>query len=248
MPHFDLLTKAKGNPKTKKGEAHGYQTYILHLSPANLSGNEVCQWRTKGCTALCLNLAGRGGIFNPGQTTNVIQEARKRRTRLFFTDRVQFLGLLVADIEHAIDYSGKKGFIPVFRLNGTSDLVWESIPVTRGGIEYPNIFAAFPDIQFYDYTKAPYSARAHDIPNYHLTFSFAETIANRQNAREWYRAGHNVSVVFGIAKNEPLPATFKGARVFNADETDLRFLDARGIAGLHAKGNAWKRNPNAFIN
>ncbi len=240
MPNFTLLTPPSGNPKTKKGEKVGYQTYILHLAPAALSGHEVCRWRTKGCTALCLNTAGRGGLFKPGQTTNNIQEARKRKTKLFFDDRETFLALLVADIKHAIRYSERKGLIAVFRLNGTSDIVWENIHVGQ----HVNIFAAFPEAQFYDYTKAPYAFRCHDIPNYHLTFSWAETVANNLEACRWYARGHNVSVVFG----RPIPDTFNGWPVFNADETDLRFLDPRGVAGLKAKGSRWKRSPNAFIN
>ncbi len=248
MPKFKLLTAGKANPKTAKGEILGYQTYILHFAPADLSGFEVCQWRTKGCTALCLNTAGRGGIFLKGATTNFIQEARKRRTTYFFANRENFLADLVKDIEHAIAYTGTKGLIPVFRLNGTSDLLWENFPVVRGGKQYENIFAAFPDSQFYDYTKAPYSLRRHDIPNYYLTFSWAETIANHLNADEWYANGHNFSVVFGLKKTASLPETFGDKPVFNADETDLRFLDGRGIAGLHAKGNAWKKEVNAFIN
>jgi hypothetical protein len=72
---FKLLST--GNPKTLKGMKQGYMTYILHLAPANLSGYEVCPKRTAGCTAACLNTAGRGGMFKPGGT-NTIQQARIR--------------------------------------------------------------------------------------------------------------------------------------------------------------------------
>ena len=79
-----------GNPKLMKGEKKGYLSFVLHLSPANVSGYETCPKRTAGCTAACLNTAGRGGMFKPGGT-NTIQEARKRKTVLFFTDRRQFM-------------------------------------------------------------------------------------------------------------------------------------------------------------
>ena len=69
-----LLTA--GNPKLLKGEKKGYQSFVLHLAPADLSGREVCAKRTAGCTAACLNTAGRGGIFKKGESTNVIQQAR----------------------------------------------------------------------------------------------------------------------------------------------------------------------------
>ena len=56
----ELLTL--GNPKTAKGEKLWYFTAILHLAPATLSGFEVCSHRSAGCTAACLNTAGRGGM------------------------------------------------------------------------------------------------------------------------------------------------------------------------------------------
>jgi hypothetical protein len=241
-----LLTE--GNPKTIKGQSKGYQTFILHLSPAQRSGFEMCRWRTKGCTDLCLNTTGHGGIFKEGETTNAVQTARERRTIEFMNNREQFLAQLVHEMELAIRRAERKGLIPVFRPNGTSDQMWEWIPVTRGGVRYGNIFAAFADYQFYDYTKAPYAERRHDIPNYHLTFSFAETLANNIEAGIWFNHGHSVAVVFGISKKTPFPTEFRGQATYNADEHDLRFLDPHGIAALRAKGNAWKRNRNQFIN
>ena len=120
---FKLLSTS--NTKVIKGEGRGYKTFILHLAPADLSGHEVCPKRTAGCTAACLNTSGHGGMFKPGATTNPVQEARKRRTRLFFENRAQFMADLKADIQRAIRYSQKRDLTPVFRLNGTSDLSWE---------------------------------------------------------------------------------------------------------------------------
>jgi hypothetical protein len=87
-----------GNPKILKGLAEGYNTYILHLAPADLSGYETCAKRTTGCTAACLNTAGRGGMFKKGETTNVIQKARIRKTQMFFEERMYFMNWLVKDI------------------------------------------------------------------------------------------------------------------------------------------------------
>ena len=55
---MNLLTE--GNNKTVKGRAKGYTTFIMHLAPADLSGKDVCPKRSPGCTAACLNSAGRG--------------------------------------------------------------------------------------------------------------------------------------------------------------------------------------------
>ena len=105
-----------GNPKILKGLKQGYNTYIMHLAPANLSGYETCAKRTAGCTAACLNTAGRGGMFKKGENTNMIQQARIRKTKMFFENRIQFMADLVKDIELAIKQSEKKNLIPVFRL------------------------------------------------------------------------------------------------------------------------------------
>jgi len=229
-----------GNPKVMKGMTQGYMTYILHLAPANLSGYETCPKRTEGCTAACLNTAGRGGMFKPGGT-NTIQEARKRKTRLFFENRIEFFDLLIDDIFAAIRQSKKKGLIPVFRLNGTSDLSFEKYEVTADG---KNIFELFPEVQFYDYTKI-LGRKVKDIPNYHLTFSAAD--GNDVDVLKAIAQGYNVATVFGLKKTEPMPETYNGRPVFNGDESDLRFLDPKGVVvGLYAKGRA-KKDTSGFV-
>lgn len=239
---FQLLTV--GNPKTLKGMDQGYMTYLLHLAPADLSGYETCPKRTAGCTSACLNTAGRGGMFRKGESTNVIQEARKRKTRLFFEDRGTFMMRLVADIEKAVRQSTKLGLVPVFRLNGTSDLSWEKYPVVRGGVEYANIFLAFPGVQFYDYTKI-LGRKVSGIPNYHLTFSAAD--GNDSDVARAMDAGMNVAVVFGVPKSQDLPVAYAGRSVFNGDDSDLRFLDPKGVVvGLYAKGKA-KKDTTGFV-
>ena len=233
-----------GNPKVLKGMKQGYMTYILHLAPANLSGYEVCAKRTVGCTDACLNLAGRGGMFKKGETTNAIQQARIRKTKFFFENRAEFMKQLVKDIELAIKQSAKKNLIPVFRLNGTSDLAWEKYEVIRNGKLYRNIFAAFSEVQFYDYTKI-LGRKVKDIANYHLTFSAAD--GNDDDVMSAMTQDMNVAVVFGIKKNSPMPETYGFRYVFNGDESDLRFLDPKNVVvGLYAKGKA-KKDTTGFV-
>ena len=225
---FKLLSTA--NPKIQKGTKMGYLSYILHLAPADLSGRETCPKRTAGCTAACLNTAGRGGMFKRGETTNMIQRARIRKTEYFFADRAAFMDDLASDIMRAVNYARKKGLIPVFRLNGTSDLSWEKYPVCGAD----NIFALFPTIQFYDYTKVLGRKVSH-IENYHLTFSKAD--GNDADVAEALMQGMSVVAVY-----DEIPAD-----VPSADETDLRFLDPRGIMlGLKAKGRA-KKDYSGFV-
>ena len=218
-----------GNPKLLKGEKKGYMSFVLHLAPATLSGKETCPKRTAGCTAACLNTAGRGGMFKKGETTNAIQQARIRKTKMFFEQREEFLAQLEKDIRLGIKQAEKKGMIPVFRLNGTSDLAWEKY----------GIIEKFPEVQFYDYTKINNRKVSH-LKNYHLTFSKAD--GNDMDVRIAASNGMNIAAVF-----REMPETYIGRKVINGDDTDLRFLDPKGvIVGLKAKGKA-KNDTTGFV-
>ena len=212
-----------GNTKTVKGEKMGYRTYIMHLAPSNLSGYNTCPMASAGCASACLNTAGRGRFDRT-------QDARIRKTRWFFEDRDTFMQQLVKDIQAAIRACDREGFVPVFRLNGTSDIRWETVPVNG----YANIMSAFPTVQFYDYTKLP---NRKNLPsNYHLTYS-------RSESNEHLIPQHlNVAVVFDV-----LPSTWHGRPVVSGDDTDLRFLDPQGVVvGLKAKGQA-KKDRSGFV-
>jgi hypothetical protein len=226
---FKLLSTA--NPKIQKGTKLGYLSFILHLAPADLSGKETCPKRTVGCTAACLNTAGRGGMFKRGENTNMIQKARIRKTNYFFNDRDGFMKDLYQDIVKAKKFADKQGLIPVFRLNGTSDLSWEKYEVGTTGM---NIFQLFPTTQFYDYTKV-LGRKVAQYSNYHLTFSKAD--GNDADVAEALMQGMSVVAVYDkIPEGVP-----------SADETDLRFLDPKGIMlGLKAKGRA-KKDYSGFV-
>jgi len=228
-----LLSTA--NPKIQKGTKLGYLSFILHLAPADLSGRETCPKRTAGCTAACLNTAGRGGMFRKGENTNMIQQARIRKTKMFFEQRDEFMAQLIKDIRLGIKQAAKLGLTPVFRLNGTSDLSWEKYEAASG----KNIFELFDYVQFYDYTKV-LGRKVQGIKNYHLTFSAAD--GNDADVAKAVAQGMNVAAVF-----DRLPEQYMGRQVINADETDLRFLDPVGvIAGLKAKGRA-KKDTTGFV-
>lgn len=233
-----------GNPKTLKGQKQGYNTFILHLAPANLSGYETCPKRTDGCSAACLNTAGRGGMYKKGETTNMIQQARIRKTKMFFENRDAFMVDLVKDIILGIKQSIKQNLVPVFRLNGTSDLAFEKYEVVRDGVKFDNIFKAFPEVVFYDYTKI-LGRKIQGLSNYSLTFSAAD--GNDADVLKAMAQGYNVATVFGLKKTEPMPEFYNGKPVFNGDESDLRFLDPKGVVvGLYAKGKA-KKDTTGFV-
>ena len=226
------------NPKILKGNKlnEKYLSAILHLSPIN---TRICPYQDIAkCKEACLNTAGRGGIFKKGETTNTIQEARKRKTNLFLDDRDTFMQLLVKDIQAFQRKCDRLGKLPCIRLNGTSDIQFETIPIEG----YENIFDMFSDIQFYDYTKIPTRKVSH-IKNYHLTWSYSE--ANDKYARLFETVPYNKAVVF----KGDMPKVFKGMKVIDGDKTDMRFLDrSNRVVGLKAKGKARKDTSGFVIN
>jgi len=168
-------------------------------------------------------------MFKRGENTNMIQQARIRKTKMYFEQKEAFLAQLEKDIKLGIKQATKLGLTPVFRLNGTSDL----------SVEKWGIIEKFPTVQFYDYTKVLGRKVAH-LPNYHLTFSAAD--GNDADVAKAVAQGMNVAAVF-----DKLPETYMGREVINADEHDLRFLDPKGtIAGLKAKGRA-KKDTTGFV-
>lgn len=234
---FSLLNV--NNAKTIKGEKKGYRTFILYMTPykGNDKGVNFCPMATKGCINSCLNTSGMG-VFTS------VQKGRLKRANLFVENREYFLSLLVFEIETAIKLSKKDGMIPVFRLNGTSDIQWENIKIKNN----KNIFELFPYITFYDYTKIANRFNKILPNNYHLTFSFSaeeDYYSGRivQLTKDILESGNNVSVVF----RKELPKKFLGYNVIDGDEDDLRFANKNGvIIGLHAKGSG-KKDTSGFV-
>ena len=248
------LLNIDANAKTVKGQKQGYMTAILYLAPWKLSGYQVCPMaEVAGCVGDCLNTAGRGGMARADADTvnvdghivklNAIQKARIARTRMFFESRQEFMYQLTKEIRAAHLKAMKKNLTLVVRLNGTSDIRWEDVPVYETSSE--NIFDVFSDLQFYDYTKIA-NRRVKHIDNYHLTFSVSarkEFYPFWLKAQENYGRGMNYAVVF---KNKQLPVGYEGYPVINGDESDLRFLDKKGVVvGLYAKGRA-KKSDSGF--
>ena len=226
------------NAKTVKSDKGGeYLTGIMYLDPRN---TKICPYQDIAkCKVGCLNTAGRAGIIKKGEKTNNILQARARKTDLFFEDRKEFMRLIVKDIEALIRKSDRLGVKPCVRLNGTSDIQWETIKLDNGN----TIFEEFPSVQFYDYTKIP-TRKVKHIKNYHLTWSYSE--ANEKYANYWREAlakGMNIATVF----RKDLPKSYKNVKVVSGDMNDLRFTDPVGvIVGLKAKGKA-RKDTSGFV-
>ena len=230
-PKISYLLTVGSDAKTVKGEKLGFLTGIQYLAPSTVSGIvNLCPKASEGCKIACLNTAGRGGIIKKGETTNTIEIARLRRTLLFLDEREKFLAQLHKEITAFVIRCKKNDKKPCVRLNGTSDIQWE-YELHEG----KNMFEHFPEVQFYDYTKIP-TRKVDNIPNYHLTWSYSE--ANEKYAKMFDQVPNNKAVVF---RDKELPSMFKGLKVINGDDHDMRFLDKpNSVVGLKAKGKARK--------
>lgn len=235
MKNFKTLLGTQ-NAKTIKGEDLNVITGIMYLAPADLvKGLNLCPFASKGCKQACLFTAGRGKFNN-------VKDARYNKTVLFRDNLEFFMESLVNDISKNYKSATRKGKQFAVRLNGTSDISWESYKNKDG----KNIFEIFPNIQFYDYTKnfTRIEALTGKWSNYHLTFSMSESKRNQIEAIKLLNLGVNVAVVF----SSELPENFKGFKVIDGDKHDLRFLDPKGgfVVGLKAKGEA-KKDKSGFV-
>jgi hypothetical protein len=219
----------KNNAKTVKGEKYGFVTHIMYLAPhkTNVLGKNLCPNATVGCINACIFSTGRGSL-------DVVSNSRKAKSNLFVQDRQAFMMKLYAEIlEISLNVGDKNVAI---RLNGTSDIPFENIKV----LDNKNIFELFPNLTFYDYTKS-YKRMISNLPeNYFLVFSRSET--NDEQAFNLLKMGKNVAFVFDNIPNE-----YKGYKVVNGDETDLRFRDEKGvIVGLKYKKITYKGADNSI--
>ncbi len=240
MAYRGKLIASGADAKTIKGNGDKYETAIMYMMPWKSSGINVCaNAEIAGCIDGCLFTAGRGAM-------NTVQQSRARKTEWFATDRIGFMLALVTDCEKFAKYCAKQSVKPVIRLNGTSDIRWERIPVSKDGIIHNSIFDAFPDIQFYDYTKIANRKGVDHIKNYHLTFSYSEAdVRYKPQVDIALAKGMNMAVVWRDI--ECMPDTFLDRPVISGDADDLRFLDPSNvIVSLYAKGRA-KKDESGFV-
>ena len=161
------------------------------------------------------------------------KRARLWRTVLWLGDREAFLRLLSLDLESLARSARKRGHVPAFRFNGSSDIpVPESV---RSELDRLGI-------RGYGYTKSLARAMESARSDYPLTFSFTGDVDRALVARDH---GSNVAMVFDTEPGDALPEFVslghEPVPVIDGDVSDARFLDpsdsdGRGvIVGLRFK-------------
>ena len=238
--NLDYNSLLSENPKTKKSKI---KTFLLHLSPSNQSGIiNVCP-NALNCAKLCLHHS-----CNPLYYSSKIK-SRINKTYGFSESPNDFINLLILNIIRNL----RKYKDIAIRLNGTSDILWENIPIYIDASlsnfiyekfnyyiptgYYENIFEVFKNesfIRFYDYSKMKRDYnKIRKFNNYHITFSF-DGKNNEKNIELSYDAMENfvnIASVINIKKSEYIPNEFnskvfnKTFKCFDGDQDDQRFDD-----------------------
>tara|TARA_R110001592_G_scaffold52911_5_gene162345 strand:- start:4915 stop:5757 length:843 start_codon:yes stop_codon:yes gene_type:complete len=205
--------------KVEKG-SDKFNTYILYLQPADkVATKSLCVFAdSAGCKKPCLISSGQLGM-------SVGQNAATKRTILMLLRPEWFNNQLLLEIDKAESKALRDNIPALFRLNGTSDIDFDSIIKRR------------PASMFYDYTKVLGRVRKNKLANYDLTFSGSmysdqSRAALKKAVKRDYRIAIAVNTK-GI-KRDPLqvPTSF-----MSFDKTDLRHLDKAGIGLLKRKGS-----------
>ena len=152
---LSYIASCDSSSKLVKGKKFEFATLGLYLAPASKSGRNVCTF-AGACKAPCLDESGRVLMEKRGGKST-IQVARLLKTWLHEFRLDLFNKAICHEIQKEAKLAKKKDQKFCVRLNCTSDL------------DFSEIIASFPDIQFYDYTKDP---NRQSMDNYHLTYSW----------------------------------------------------------------------------
>ena len=237
---YRIFTAPLASTKTAKSFTHGVYSPVQYWARHDIGGFNVCKWASPECIRGCLEDSGRM-IFKS------VKAAHLRRKMLFVNDRSQYWRDIIHDINWGLTKARSLGMEFACRMNGTSDMPWERIPVEIDGKRHADsIMEMYSAVQFYDYTKYSIWSRrikvSHWPKNYDLTYSRSETNGNIALAH--LHLGYRVAVVF---EDEQFPDTWKGYPVVSQVDDDLTYKKPSGhVLGLCAKGKA-KQDTSGFV-
>ena len=132
----DQNTKlAKSNKAQTK-----YRTFGISLAPHKKAGvGNMCSHASPACVDACLDESGMRSVWES------IHIGKIARTIAFQTERQWFLERLAKEISNKQATADREGYTVAIRPNILSDYPFEST----------GIVDAFPNVQWYDYTKNP---------------------------------------------------------------------------------------------
>ena len=190
------------------------------------------------CEALCLGeTAGQNELYGgEGQFRQGPRLSQYLKTEALVLHPEEFAVRLYKEIETFRDKKAKEDFVAAIRLNVTSDLNPDT---------FESIIKAFPDVQFYDYTKLATRSIAE---NHHLTYSStgaSQVVRGKTILNPWsnwdrmtqrLNRGQNVAMAFTSKTAMPKEIldekTGQRFEVWNGDNYDARFLDPKRPDGM----------------
>lgn len=204
------FASVNSSAKIEKSARKEVDTLILYLAASNNAGVELCKSATRECRALCLVCSGRAKMESGrDHSKRRIAIARVIKSWIMHYRSDIARAVLAHEIESKQASALRKGRSFACRLNGTSD------------IDHSKTIAAFPSVEFYDYTK---NNLPDSLPrNYSICYSFANfSPARVKQYRKALAMGLNIAVpvhadAFERATSLPY--------AFDADRDDLRHLD-----------------------
>lgn len=230
-----LLSSSSANTKTRKSERPDYRIVSLALSHAATAPGfpSNCPKSTKSCENSCVGGVGLASVWKS------ISEARQKKTAFLRQDRSGFLKQLYEELAREQERADEEGATLCARLNCYSDLPW-FMP------SFGSIPDKFPRMVLWDYSKV--KSYCFDAPRNYI-FTFSRTELNEDDCIEVIEHGTNVAVVFGEpgagftgprAYSQRIPRTYRFADgkqrlTYDADSTDLRFLDFKAGQGNQAR-------------
>lgn len=223
---LSYFASVNSSAKIEKSARKEVDTLILYLAASNNAGVELCKSATRECRMLCLVCSGRAKMESKrDHSKRKIAIARVIKSWIMHYRSDIARAVLSHEIVSKQKSALRKGRAFACRLNGTSD------------IDHSQTIAAFPSVEFYDYTKNNLPDSLPD--NYSICYSFANLSPARvRQYRKAIAMGLNIAVpvhanAFERATSLPY--------AFDADRDDLRHLDAESgqLAILKIK-----RSPN----
>jgi hypothetical protein len=202
------------NYKLKKALDKGIVQMGVEMLPFTFGGGEnLCKFATTSCIKVCVQQAGYSSL-------PVVYNARLARTQLFNKDNVEFLRLLINEINY---YSGIYSNLTI-RPNVFSEIQWKNIYY-----EDKTLFEHCKNVNFMDYVKNPKSVYL-DIPNYFTLYS--GQINTKHIWLKLLKDSKPVALVFN-----KVPLEYEGYEVVNGDQDDyiIRYKDKPVIVGLKYK-------------
>lgn len=220
----DLLTPPDAQHKLAMGTVPSYGMTLAH---ADISGTELCAWRTDSCTAVCVLNNGNGRYDS-------VRRAWLWRTDLWTNHPLSAAYRMGWEIGKALRVKPEI----LFRPDVNSDIAWHRIIPSLGSTDGMNV---------YGYSKNPaLLSDGFTADGFAYAFSWSEN-ANLDKVRTHLLNGGKVAVVTSRKRGQSVDATavrsFFGVTdtvtVADADETDEWMLATGPVIGdLTAKGKA----------